>query len=309
MRAFLAGLVVVLIALGAFLFLRPTPEPEKETADVVEETPKVAAANGGTPAAAEAPKPGLRFPPKKDSPQANDNRFDSIQQLLRDGRFEAAATALMEILKTEPNNERALLELGYLYARDPKYGDQGIQMLEKVLRLNPENDQAMGELLLLAMEGRGGDMVAKVQMAYERNPNSANLAAGLGRLKLNEGNMEEAVPLLERAAGSDVVAESAYNSLLDAYLAAGDKAKTVDTYNRLVDFQQRSLEEARRAGSPDAARLERSMRQNQLGLASALIAQKQYDAAESLLRQVREASPQEQGLERLSRRLEDERAG
>lgn len=221
--------------------------------------------------------------------QSTDPRLKSVLQLIEDERWESAALALMDILKSEPNHEQALLAMGYLYVRDPKYSYQGVLMLQKVLRINPENDFAMGELLQAMEAGKAEGLSQAIEKAYRENPESSNLAAGLGWIRFREEKFPEAISLLEKATHDDTFAESSYHSLIDAYLATGNHSKIAETFSRLIAFQQESLERAKTTAGKEAERLERAIVTNQLELAKSLLALGQRENAATILREVRES--------------------
>lgn len=240
-----------------------------------------------------------------------ESQFDVVHDLLKDKRADAAAQSLLDILRTDSNNEHALVELAVLYLNDPRYRDKAVAMLEKVLERNPNNDQAMGELLSATQDAAEGTeikgLLESVQSSYAKNPDSTNLAGGLGKLLVDRGDLNAGIPLLEKAAADPKFAESALNTLVETYADSEQAAKTAGAYQRLLAHQENQLKEANAKGSPEAERLKRSMLSNQIGLVSALISSGQLDAAERALRQLREQYPDHRELTHLTAQLEKAR--
>lgn len=302
------AIVFVLVAVVWF-FARRSPTMKSEPPTPV---PRVASAPPdpsltGIPLA-KAPV-ARRTPRKASTPPAPElkEKFDLVESLLADNRRQDALDLLKEILKIAPDNPDALYQTAYLLVEDPARRAEAEGLLKKALEKDPNHEPAMGELLELSQNGGSPEGIYQgVRSAQERNPQSANLNAGLGRLLLDRGDPRGAIPLLEKAAQDPYFALSSLNSLADAYREAGSLSKTAETFERLIAFQESLMQ---KADADEAAVYQREINSSRLDLVDTLIATGQLDAAERVLQQVRSRDPENPSVSSLQIRLDRAKSG
>jgi len=301
------AVVLVLVALVWFFARRsPTPKGDVPLSQVETSVEKRDPSLSGLPEA----KPVVRRTPKRATtppPPELAEKFDLVASLLADNRRQDAIDLLQEILRANPDSPDALYQMAYVLVEDPARREEALGMLKKALEKDPNHEPAMAELLDLAQGGGAAESIYQgVKTAYERNPQSANVAAGLGRLAVERGDPQAAIPLLEQGAKDPYFAQSSLNSLIDAYRDTGAYAKATETYERLIRFQEEMMA---KADAEEAAVYQQEINSSRLGLVETLIATGQLDAADRVLQQVRTRDPENPSITSLQLRLDQAKAG
>lgn len=287
-------LLALLLGGGYFVFdgRSTVSTPAEEPSAPVEKVEAPAPAEARSPTTLATPPPVATA--KEPEPKSRDSRIDAIRDLMKAGRPEAALASLKEILEAEPRNEEALLQLGLIHSGDPKAQDLAAKELGKVLDVNPENDRAVGRLLEMDLDGATPNAYATLASAYERSPDSANIAAGLGSLMLDRGQRDQAIALLEKGARDPRFAESSFNSLTRAYSEAGDNQRAVQAYERMIQFQTEAMTRSRDANQ-DYRGWESRIISSQLGLAQYLADTGQGKRAEGMAKEILSRYPDQPG--------------
>jgi len=92
------------------------------------------------------PVPHTAFARAPEGQEATEGRISLARQAFAVGDLEEAARIYREVLKTDPENERAFWGLVRVYASDDKEESHLIPMLEERLRRHPDDSQAAMEL-------------------------------------------------------------------------------------------------------------------------------------------------------------------
>jgi tetratricopeptide (TPR) repeat protein len=163
-----------------------------------------------------------------------DEQLTRARELVNAGRTDDAIQMLEEILRSSPDNNNALTELGMIYSLDQDNPDKAKSYLEKALQANPDNRIALSELVEIYRDEDDVQGENKLRQMVEAHPDNSRLAWGLGQV-LTSSNPKEAVTYLEAAANED---PSALPDLAEAWKAAGDSEKSMETYKRYRDVEQ-----------------------------------------------------------------------
>jgi FimV-like protein len=228
--------------------------------------------------------------------------------LIDNGQVNEAVTALEAIVKKDPKNEQALVELAMIHLLDLKDPEQAIGYLQKAVVVAPANQVVMSELVSLYDEQqRLEDGVAFLQDVEKQQPGSPDVAYGLGQLLSLAGRDAESIPYLERAAqqGDPV---RAYRDLAEAYARTGDSERAIDSYDKALQSMDKELEGKRAQGLP-AAYVEERIHYTKLDKARELIRMNDLDGAQRLLDEVGQQMPGDEGVTALQQNLNQKRAG
>lgn len=228
--------------------------------------------------------------------------------LIDNGQVNEAVAALEAIVKKDPKNEQALVELAMIHLLDMKAPEQAISYLQKAVVVAPANQVVMSELVSLYDEQqRLEDGVAFLQDVEKQNPGSPDVAYGLGQLLSLAGRDAESIPYLERAAqqGDPV---RAYRDLAEAYSRTGDPERAIDSYDKALQSMDKELDGKRAQGLP-AAYVEERIHYTKLDKARELIRMNDLDGAQRLLEEVGQQMPGDEGVAALLQSLNQKRAG
>jgi len=110
-----------------------------------------------------------------------------------------------------------------------------VQSLSEALELNPDNDTTKLALASAYIEGTGAPMsgvgILREMVAKDPNHIAANLL--LGRLSIQSGQFDKAIPRLEKVLELEPQNREALYFLADAYKGSGNKDQAVATLRRL----------------------------------------------------------------------------
>ena len=158
--------------------------------------------------------------------------------LVDDGNPHAAMELLENIIKDDPTNEMALIEMGMIHLIDMKSPQGAVGYLKNALEVNPDNKVVISELVGVFDElGQGQEGTRYLQDLYNANPGNPTLAMGIGQMLAGQNRLNEALPYLEKSA-EDGRSMMAVTDLADAYSRAGHGDKALDTYQRAISLEQ-----------------------------------------------------------------------
>jgi tetratricopeptide (TPR) repeat protein len=322
MRRFIAGAgLLVVVLLGFFALLLPfsdrtavTP-PEVNVLDQLTESKRemlrhamraeVAHLRDDVDSSAAPAKP-FKAPPAEAevAPRApaaeaagaetGDPDIQKAIQAIDSGNVTDAVALLEGVLKRDPRNEQALVELAMVYMLDLKQPNEAIGYLQRALDVNPENKVVMSELVsLYEEEGRVDDGLSYLMEQAATHPQSPELAYGIGQMLSIQGREGEAIPYLEKAAQSTDNPVRAYRDLAEAYSRSGDPDRAIEAYGRAITQQEKEIQEKAQAGAPTTFAEER-LANTKLDQARELIRRgdaNSLDAAQKILDDVQTSVP------------------
>ena len=179
-----------------------------------------------------------------------DNATDSgsmpeAQALIDSGAFEQGAAILEGIVRREPHNTQAMMELAMVYTLDFKSPTKARQILEKIIDVNPDHRAALNELELVYNElGAQTDGLAVLQLKTEQHPDARELQFVYGRM-LAASDPEAALPWLQRATEIPDSREQAFNELALAAVKAGKTQIAIDAWIKAITVAESELEQAK----------------------------------------------------------------
>ena len=243
----------------------------------------------------------------EDGPPTDPDVLKAIA-LIDNGQIPEAIAALEAVVKADPKNEQALVELAMVHLLDMKDSDQAISYLQKAVAIAPGNQIVLSELVSLYDEQqRLEDGIAFLQNLERQQPGSSDIAYGLGQLLSLAGRDAESIPYLEKAATQGDPLR-AYRDLAEAYSRSGDSERAIDAFDKSLAAMAREIEMKRTQGLP-LSYVEERMHDTKLDKARELIRINEFEAAQRLLDEVGQQMPGDEGVASLQKNLNQKRAG
>lgn len=182
------------------------------------------------------------------SDQTVDPAMAEAQGLIDKGMITEGTAILEDLLKREPYNTQAMMELAMVYTLDYKTPVKARQLLEKVVDINPNHRAALNELELLYNElGAQTDGLAWLHLKSEQFPEALEVQFAYGRMLANT-DPDGAIPWLVKATQIPDDREHAFNELGMAAFKAGKIAMAIDAWSQALQLAEADLEKAKAAG-------------------------------------------------------------
>lgn len=243
---------------------------------------------------------------------ADDPDVRRAMEMVDKGYIGEAVEVLDAVLRRDPRNEQALVELGMLQLLDLKQPEQAASILQRVVDVNPNNQIALAELVNLYEEqGHVEEGLAYLIEANNRHPGAPELAYGIGQLLSMQGRDTDAIPYLEKASQSPDASGRALRDLGAAYLNAGDSDKAIDAYGRAITAQERDLAQRQEQGQPVQYSAEH-IAYTKIDKIRSLIQRGErgdLDEAQRLINDVRTTLPRDESVAAVEAALNRRRAG
>lgn len=116
----------------------------------------------------------------------------------RAGRIDAAFQAYEQVLTLDPNNQVALLGLGVLGGYRIEWQTRGIEALDRLLELTPDNTEARAQrALLYGYQGRFGPAIADYEIVLEADP-TPEVIVGAAQVYAYNGDYDRSLELFDR---------------------------------------------------------------------------------------------------------------
>ncbi|MFW7379175.1 MAG: tetratricopeptide repeat protein [Oligoflexus sp.] len=136
----------------------------------------------------------------KTANEPRDELMDQIIQLLDNGEWQQAEQLLIAHLEKHPQDERALVEMAMLQLIERRNPLVARDFLERALVVNPDNESAINELLVVYQETNNLDGGLQfLRQLSETHPDTAAIEYGLGNALLKSGRAEESLEYFQRA--------------------------------------------------------------------------------------------------------------
>lgn len=257
-------------------------------------------------------QPGSKTATGTGSPDEADLFDDEISKainLIDNGSVQEAIGVLDGILKKDPRNEQALVELAMINLLDLKQPEAAMGFLQRVVEVNPRNQIVMSELVSLFEEqGRVDDGINFMTEVFQKNPESTELAFGIGQMLSLQGRDADAIQYLEKAAASPENLVRASRELGEAYSRTGDSEKAIESYNKAIVDQERDIAEKAGRGLPTQF-AEESMNYTKMDKVRELIKLNHLEDAQQILNDINQTMGGDQSVMALQESLNRKRRG
>uniref|UniRef100_Q01XI3 Tetratricopeptide TPR_2 repeat protein n=1 Tax=Solibacter usitatus (strain Ellin6076) TaxID=234267 RepID=Q01XI3_SOLUE len=195
----------------------------------------------------------------KRDPQNNELRFNLARASRQAGDETQARSALVEILRRDPNHRNALRELADLEIQNQR-PDEALQYAERLIALEPANIGArLVRTAAWALRGPKTEVRAELRRMIAERPDMAEPALQMATLEMDQGNYAEAERSYQRLRATPKFDIRPLRGLVVVYQAQGQSRKALDLVQqeskRTNDIQVRTLlaTTAAQAGDLDLA--------------------------------------------------------
>ncbi len=179
------------------------------------------------------------------------------EALLASGRYDEARSLLIEALRIESENTRALALLGPIYGRAGEL-PLAAKTLEKAIALGETSPEIRRNLALVYMQqGKLQRAVAELEKASKDAPSDASIWFSLGNAYLRGRNGGRAAQAFEKALALRPDWPEATFNLALAYQSGGQREKAADTYRRFLSSAGSADPEKRAEAEKRLATLDR----------------------------------------------------
>lgn len=159
------------------------------------------------------------------------------QCYLHQKKWGEAETFLRRARARDARNSKTYVYLAQLHpSRYPTYGfADELELYRHALALNPfDLEAAVGAAEYLMMNSRAQEAVALLEQYRRVNPDHLGILMSLGRLYINQGNMEKILPLYEHIIRLDSQEANAFYNLGIAYYNHKDFDNAVRFFERAI---------------------------------------------------------------------------
>ncbi len=288
------------------------------------ENPKKNDANVSPPSVREQ-KNSAKVTSESDAHRTTDNNqlLEEARQFVAKAEPEKARQLLEKIIKNDPQNDEALVELGLVYLLDLHESGEAKANFQKAALANSHNEVAISELINIYYEQETIDEgVAFLTDLLNQNPENDQLSLSIGQLYVDSGRYEDSLVHLKTAAESGKNKDLALLELARAYGQLGRRDDEAEALDKAISYKESEIltlsgdlgNPERQAFEQEETRLSLSVAQDSLHYmrvdkAQALIAAGHYDAAEKLINEMRDYPQGDDAVEQLSRHLNQVKFG
>ncbi len=329
-QGFLASLLLLIGALIVFFVvlypsrklpetpIQPTPTQlanESKRNSMRKTPPPSSAGEGvtikpqGTPDGADAVDNRLAGADMGEAEPGYDPEVEKAISLIDSGNTAGAIALLEEILKKNPKNEQALVEIAMVHLLDLKQPELATGYLQRVVEINPQNQIVLSELVSLYEEqGKLDQGLSFMTDIYAKNPDSPDLSYGIGQMLSLQGRDSDSIGYFEKATQSPSNQVRAYRDLGEAYARSGDSDRAIESYDKAIAFEEKEISDKGGRGLPTQFAEER-MNYTKMDKARALIGKGELDQAQQLIDEVGKTMSGDESVMALQDTLNKKRAG
>lgn len=229
--------------------------------------------------------------------------------LVDGGNVTDALTLLEGVLKRDPKNEQALVEMAMIQLLDLKQPEQAVGYLQRVMEVNPENLVVMTELVSLYEEqGRVDEGLNFLMGVQASHPSSPELSHGVGQMLTLAGRDQEAIAYYEKATQSADYHVRAQRDLAEAYSRTGEPEKAIDSYSKAIASQEQEISDRAGRGLPVHGAEER-LAYTKMDMARELIRTGDVERAQTILDEISSIMPGDEKITALQDSINRKRAG
>lgn len=225
------------------------------------------------------------------------------------GNVSEATQVLDGVLKRDPKNEQALVEMAMIQLLDLKQTDAAVGYLQRVIEVNASNQIALSELVSLYEEqNKVEEGLSFMQDVAAKNPSSPELSHGVGQMLTLAGRDQEAIQYYERATASPEFQVRAYRDLAEAYSKTGEPDKAIDSYGKAVHEQELEIEQKAAKGLPVQFAEER-LAYTKLDMARQMLQTGDVEKAEQILEEIDAVLPGDETIAAMRDTIRRKKAG
>ncbi len=161
-------------------------------------------------------------------------RLEHVATLVSDNHTAEAERELAGILKVAPNEPAALNLLGTIRAKQGRLPEAELSFSRAVRADNQFVAAHMNLAYLYTLMGQPTRTVSELKEVLRLDPKNTEAVDKLARFLLAQGQIEEAIKVLEQAQQSQVLSVSLLVLAGDAYLKKGNAVKAEESYQKAL---------------------------------------------------------------------------
>ena len=137
------------------------------------------------------------------------------------------------------SDSQLMIELSNAYAELERFDDQ-VYILKRLLKQNPENEIAQGELAL-ALEKSGEDPLEYIKERFDKNPDNVFYGLDYAERLIKNSRSNEAIKVLEKVIRVDSENKVAIRTLGEVYFELDELESASETYEELYILDPRDV--------------------------------------------------------------------
>jgi len=176
----------------------------------------------------------ISFSPGTKASSSIQSLFEEARSLKSKGAYEEAIESYQEILREDPENYEATIELARVYSWNNQY-NKSIEYYDKLLIKNPKDyDALLGKAQVLAWKGDYSNAENLYTRIIEAVPDYFDAHLGLVNVYLWSGKYNKALSFLEKLEREDPEDQRIIKKIFDVLYARGDFKSARKYYQKLV---------------------------------------------------------------------------
>ncbi|MBP9708643.1 MAG: tetratricopeptide repeat protein [Oligoflexales bacterium] len=158
---------------------------------------------------------------------------------------QTAQVLLEKVLELDPNNDQALFELGMLYLIDYRNKEKARLYLEATVAVNSGNQHGMSELVNLYFETDSIDEgIRNFRELADKHPETSHYPLAAGQLLMDADRYAEALPFLKEAVEKGTQPEQSLADLSRTHAKLGEYALAAQACQQALAKQEELIRKA-----------------------------------------------------------------
>ncbi|SMF30493.1 tetratricopeptide repeat protein [Pseudobacteriovorax antillogorgiicola] len=220
-----------------------------------------------------------------------DGQLAMAIEMVDNGQVDEASDALGKILKVDPNNIKALLEISLIELLDRGRPQEALPYLIKALQVDPDNDHLLGEVADIYVEtGQFDEGLGFFSQLREHFPETAAISLRMGQIFYYKSEYRRALKVLEPIINSVTHGGQARSLKARILLQLGRVDPAVEEYHEAEEGLEQNIRVAMISGEPTDF-LVKWLETMQIEMAEGLIERQLFKAAEDILYKLSEKIP------------------
>ena len=214
-----------------------------------------------------------------------DDQIQSVIDLVDGGQWEEAEQMLLEILKNDPDNEMALVEIAMIQLIDRKDSNSAFPYVKRAITINPDNEGMIMELVNISEElGNANQIIDFINELDESQASNGALEQAKAMIQQNMGQPDDALASLNQAVEKSEYKDEIYERIGDLHIENENPQAAVEAYLGAIENLQNAAEDPEFSAGANGIKLK---------LAESYIRIGQWDNAISILEQQLSMTPED----------------
>jgi len=214
-----------------------------------------------------------------------DDQIQSVIDLVDGGQWEEAEQMLLDILKNDPDNEMALVEIAMIQLIDRKDSNSAFPYVRRAITINPDNEGMIMELVNISEElGNANQIIDFINELDESQGSNGALEQAKAMILQNMGQPDDALASLNQAVEKSEYKDEIYERIGDLHIENENPQAAIEAYLGAIENIQNAAEDPEFSAGANSIKLK---------LAESYIRIGQWDNAISILEQQLSMTPED----------------